>query len=91
VKEGTPKPPAIAASPPWTPSLPTIVGLGLARVLSLSEAEKGKPRQIFPLPCEGKGAGGWVGKAHPQAPWQGLALFQGSFPYLPPLSQGRYN
>jgi len=29
----TPQPPAMGASPPWTPRLPTLVGLGFARVL----------------------------------------------------------
>ena len=70
--------------PPWglrplDPLLPTLVGFGFARVLSLSEAEKEKLHQISPFPRK---EGGQRVRSERHIPY---IPCQGAKPPLPPL------
>jgi hypothetical protein len=67
---GTPPQPPPGGFAPLDPHLPTIVGLGFASVLPLSEAERGKRRQIFPFSAR---EGGQVVRSEghiTHAPWE---------------------
>jgi hypothetical protein len=82
----TPTPPAMGASPPWTPVFPTPVGLGFASVLGVNLS--GEPRQISPFPRR-EGGRGLGQKRH--APWTTLPTLVGGLAavgYLP--SGGMY-